>query len=46
MPGAAARPGTSRLAVVANLIIALNVRHEPSPFRCQARRECVANFML
>jgi len=35
MRGAAARPGTSRLAVVANLITALNVRHRPSPFRCQ-----------
>ncbi|MGH3225649.1 MAG: hypothetical protein ACRDPY_44390, partial [Streptosporangiaceae bacterium] len=48
VPGAAARPGTSRLAVAANFVIvnlvAQNVRHEASPFRCQARRECAVNF--
>jgi hypothetical protein len=33
MPGAAARPGTSRLAVAANLVAAQNVRHGPFPFR-------------
>ena len=32
------------LAVVATLVIAENVRHEPFPFSPQARRECAVNF--
>jgi hypothetical protein len=35
VPGTAARPGTGRLAVAVNLVVAKNVRHGPSPFRCQ-----------
>jgi hypothetical protein len=32
VPGPAARPGTGRLAVVTNLVIVKNVRHEPLSF--------------
>jgi hypothetical protein len=51
LPGAAARPGTIRPAVVtspvaASLIVALNVRHRPFSFSLPARRECAVNFIL
>ena len=32
VPGPAARPGAGRLAVVTNLVIVKNVRHEPLSF--------------
>jgi hypothetical protein len=40
MPGPAARPGTSRLVVVTNLVIVKNVRHRPSPFVVSPARMC------
>jgi len=45
MPGAPTRPGTDRLAVVANPPIAMrSIRHEPIPFSLPGRRECAVNF--
>jgi len=45
MPGAPARPGTGRLIIVPNRVIAMrSVRHEPIPFSLPARRECAVNF--
>jgi hypothetical protein len=44
VPGPAARPGAGRLAIVTNLVIVKNVRHEPLSFLAASRRECAVNF--